>query len=366
VVFELLPQQGGGYAETVLHVFGHGKDGRMPTGRLVMDSAGNLYGTTTEGGDDVLRGTVFKLSPKQGGGYTETVLHSFGGQGIDPLAGVILDGAGNIYGTTYLGGLFHECNYPLGCGTVFKLSPDGKDGWTETSLHQFRGGSDGAFPVGGLVMDSAGILYGTTSQGGNNNSCVGCGTVFRLIPTGGGNYRENVIHSFHRGFDGAEPHAGLIIDSTGTLYGTTSRGGIYDNCFPGGGCGTVFRIRPNHSGWSVKVLHAFGDFDKRDGSVPYGELITDSAGNLYGTTSFGGNEEAEGGIVFKLSPNQGDGYTETVLHNFGNEGDGKAPHAGLVMDSAGNLYGTTYWGGKNRWGTAFKIVRNPPFDLDSR
>lgn len=353
-VFELSPKPGGGYTETVLHVFGHGNDGRVPLGRLVMDNVGNLYGTTTEGGDYVLRGTVFELSPKVGGGYEEKVLHSFL-VGYDPLAGVILDAAGNLYGTTYLGGS-SRCNGLDGCGTVFKLAPDGKGGWTETTLHVFEGGSDGAFPIGGLVMDRAGNLYGTTSRGGRNNTCTDCGTIFRLVPEAGGGYRESVLHSFHGIFDGAEPHSGLIIDAAGKLYGTASRGGNYDNCaIAGTGCGTVFSINRNGSGWTVRGLHSFGNLDTHDGSLPLGDLIIDSAGNLYGTTRDGGNRTGEG-TVFKLSPTSTNRYSETVLYNFAGGSDGKSPYAGLAMDSAGNLYGTTFSGGIHIWGTAFKIA----------
>ena len=216
--------------EKVLHNFtNNGTDGFFPTSGLIFDAAGNLYGTTFNGGAYNRFGTVFELSPVPGGGWTETVLHSFNNDGTDgwtPTAGLIFDAAGNLYGTTGSGGAYHG-------GTVFELSPMLGGGWTETILHSFGNGTDGAGPGGGsLIFDAAGNLYGTTTLGGTFNCPSdggGCGTVFELTPTVGGAWTETVLYNFRRGSDGHLPYAGLIFDATGNLYGTTLAGGIY-NC----------------------------------------------------------------------------------------------------------------------------------------
>jgi len=331
-------------SETVLHIFTGGNDGERSTAGLIMDSVGNLYGTTQYGGGTgcggIGCGTVFEMAPDG----TETVLYSFCSaancaDGVNPEAGVIMDNSGNLYGTTNGGGT--NCK----CGTVFKLATDR----TETVLHGFNGGSDGDVPFAGVIMDSAGNLYGTTYYGGSGTGCPnrrGCGTAFMLAPDG----TKTVLYAFcsqANCVDGAWPYAGLIIDSSGNLYGTTERGGINGiHC-----CGVVFRIAP---GGTETVLHAFAR-GRSDGRFPYGALIADQAGNLYGTTSEGG--KADDGTVFEVAT---DG-TETVLHSFtGYPTDGSTPHAGAIMDSAGNLYGTTDIGGVtgcagSGCGTVFRI-----------
>ncbi len=347
-VFELSPNGSGGYTETVLHSFGNGTDGQYPYASLIFDGAGNLYGTTWVGGIHGY-GTVFELSPREGGGYTETVLHSFGNpatqDGQNPYTGLIFDAAGNLYGTTYYGGIH-------GGGTVFELSPREGGGWTETVLHSFGNGTDGQNPVANLIFDGAGNLYGTTWVGGIH----GYGTVFELSPREGGGYTETVLHSFGNGTDGSKPVAGMIFDGAGNLYGTTSYGGIHDTC-PEGTCGTVFELSPRQGGgWTETVLHSFGN--GTDGQNPYtGGLIFDAAGNLYGTT-YGGGIYGEG-TVFEMTPREGGGYTETVLHSFGNGTDGQSPEAGLIFDGAGNLYGTTLVGGIHGDGTVFEIMQPP-------
>jgi uncharacterized repeat protein (TIGR03803 family) len=331
--FKLSPASGGGYTETVLYSFTGGNDGGSPVASsLIFDGAGNLYGETFSSADGA--GTVFKLSPASGGGYTETVLYNFtgGSDGEDPYGGLILDSAGNLYGTTVLGGT-------SGYGTVFELSPASGGGYTETVLHSFTGGSDGLYPYGILIFDSTGNLYGTTIQGGP----AGDGTVFELSPTSGGGYTEAVLYSFTGGSDGAVSTAGLILDSAGNLYGTTGNGGT-------SGYGTVFELSPAAGGgYTETVLYSF-----TGRSDPYAGLIFDSAGNLYGTTIQGGTDNI--GTVFKLSPASGGGYTETVLHSFTYGSDGAYPYAGLIFDSAGNLYGTAQQGGPSGVGTAFEIV----------
>jgi uncharacterized repeat protein (TIGR03803 family) len=236
---------------------------------------------------------------------TYTVLHRFtGADGARPAATLIADPAGSLFGTTYAGGV-------SGYGTVFKLDKTGL-----TVLHSFTGGADGGTLLGSLVRDSAGNLYGTTESGGAG----GLGTVFKLDATG----TETVLHSFAGGSDGANPHAGLIRDAAGNLYGTTKFGGP-------SGDGVVFKV--DKSG--ERVLHSFTG---TDGAKPAAALIQDSAGNLYGTTSFGG--AAGAGTVFKLDTTG----TETVLYSFSGGADGSNPF-GLIQDSSGNLYGTTIRGG---------------------
>ena len=315
--------------ETVLHAFSQKTDGRYPSAGLIEDNAGNLYGTTTQGGaSDKPRceshgcGTVFKLAPDG----TETVLYAFQGEfdgdGRIPYAGLIADAAGNLYGTTAYGG---SRNCQSGCGTVFKIAPDG----TETVLYKFQGGSDGEQPYAGVIADTTGNLYGTTSAGGIRSG----GTIYK-VATGG---TETVLYAFgSQAGDGYDSRAGLTADASGNFYGTTWRGGA--NSF-----GTVFELAPDGT---ETVLYAFQN--KKDGEYPLGGVILDKAGNLYGTTSFG---SMNAGTAFKLSPAGKLG----VLHAFTGGGDGANPEAGLILGKAGNLYGTTTAGGDA--GTVFEIKK---------
>jgi uncharacterized repeat protein (TIGR03803 family) len=312
--------------ETVLHSFTGGADGESPAAGLVLDPAGNLYGTTGYGGSSGL-GTVFKVDTSG----NETVLYNFTGgiggpDGANPLAGVILDPAGNLYGTTYLGGA-------SGAGTVFEVDTNGK----ETVLYSFAGGVDGAISGAELVRDPAGNLYGTTLYGGPSDG----GTVFKLDTSG----KEIVLHSFTGSAtgDGANPYAGLFRDAAGNLYGTTYYGGVSGNCTDG--CGTVFKLDTTGK---ETVLHSF--VGRADGANPAAGLIRDPVGNLYGTTAYGGRSGF--GTVFKLDPNG----KETLLHSFIGTPDGATPYANLVRDAAGNLYGTTFHGGAYRFGTVFKLT----------
>ena len=223
-MFELVPGAGGGagYTETVLHAFAGGSvDGSGPTGRLLLDSHGHLYGTTRNGASGLGAGCVFELSPAAGGAYQETLLHAFAGttaqDGANPWAGLVMDGAGDLYGTTDQGGTY-------GMGAVFELSPAGGGGYAEAILHSFAGGSgDGAHPLSTLWLDTAGSLYGTTLGGG---SAGNGGTVFRLDPAGAGGSVETLLHAFTGSAgDGLAPQAGVIMDSQGNLYGTAAQGG---------------------------------------------------------------------------------------------------------------------------------------------
>ena len=341
-VFELTPGQGGGWTERVLHSFGNGTDGTQPDAGLIFDAAGNLYGTTSGGGIHTY-GTVFELMPREGGGWTETVLHSFGNgeDGRTPYAGLIFDTVGNLYGSTYYGGIH-------GAGTVFELTSTGGGDWSEKVLYSFGRGTDGQWPYASLIWDAAGNLYGTTGGG-----IHGYGTVFELTPTGGGNWSEKLVQSLGRGTHGHYPQASLIRDAAGNLYGTTDSGGIHD-------LGTVFELTPNNDGgWTELVLHHFGLGS--DGSRPDGGLIWDAAGNLYGTTSTGGVNND--GTVFELTPNGNGGWTENRLYDFdyGSGADGALPHVGLLWDAAGNLYGTTSGDSAHGPGTVFEIMAGEIF-----
>jgi uncharacterized repeat protein (TIGR03803 family) len=315
---------------------------QQPIDSLTMDAAGNLYGTTLFGGDPACTfppggcGVVWKLGPNG----ILTILHKFTStDGANPQGGVIFDPDGNLYGTTAVGGL-NECSglgSPLGCGIVFKLAPNPDGTWAETILHEFTG-ADGLSPRG-LIFDQAGNLYGATGGGGANND----GVVFKLAPNPEGPWTVSVLHSF-TGPDGENPEARLVFDAAGNLDGTTESGGLNECSELGSnlGCGVVFKLAPNPDGsWTESVLHAFTGGE--DGWNPDAGLIVDAAGDLYGTTVGGG---AYGpGVVFKLESNPDGIWTETVLYSFTGGADGANPYAGLAFDSAGNLYGTTYAGG---------------------
>jgi uncharacterized repeat protein (TIGR03803 family) len=336
-VFELTPSLNGGWNEKLLHSFAkNGADGEIPGGGpLIFDAAGNLYGTTEEGGTDGV-GTVFELSPPvpPSSHWTEKILHSFltnGVDGQDPVVGVVMDSAGNLYGTTLSGG-------KGAAGTVFELTPGSGGSWTESLLHSFEGKDDGNFGRGSLIFDSAGNLYGTTEAGGSNSG----GTVFELSPSAGGTWSETVLYNFSSyKADAWFPTGGVTFDFAGNLYGVTAAGGR-------GLGGTVFQLTPSETGsWNEKILYAFDYENKSDGTGPIGNLTFDSAGNLYGTTFSGGSETciAGCGIVFELKPTDGS-WIERMLHNFVDNGiDGYSPGAGVILDSVGNLYGVTPYGG---------------------
>jgi uncharacterized repeat protein (TIGR03803 family) len=337
--------------EKVLYNFGCGADGGWPWDGLIMDAAGNLYGTTQYGGSNPCPwgggcGTVFELSPSENGDWTERVLYNFAYDqvgnydGAYPVAGLIFDAAGNLYGTTQGGGDY-LCQGG-GCGTVFELTPTEGGGWTEKKLHDFW--EVGTNPNASLIFDAAGNLYSTTTGGGIHDS----GTVFELSPGQGGGWTEKVLHSFNpNGDDGASPMGSLIFDAAGNLYGTTSLGGAY-------GAGTAFELTRNQDGnWEEPPrLRHFGH--DLDGSMPNANLIFDAAGNLYGTTATGGGHD--NGTVFELTP-VGDGrWSEKQLHDFTRGGDGFAANSGLIWDAAGHLYGTTWAGGTHNLGTVFEIT----------
>jgi hypothetical protein len=369
-VFQLAPPitKGAPWTETVLYVFkgNASNDGTTPFGGLVIDTMGNLYGTTAYGGtgDCVLLGsklgcgTVYELSPpaQKGGAWTETVLYSLKGgkDGYFPNGDLVFDSGGNLYGATEFGG-GHGTNcgdpYFQYCGTVFKLSPPKTKGgkWTEKVLHSFKGGSDGANPKGGLALDSKGAIYGLT-VGGGGTGCQGpgCGTAFELNPTAktDGSWTEKMLHRFSGGNDGAVPSSGFILDAKHALYGTTGGGGSGLN-------GTVFRLAKTSGGhWAEAVLYSFKNID--DGFSPGGGLTIDESGNLYGT-ALGGTYSA--GVVYRLRRPSGHGesWPFSTLYSFKGEPDGHSPLASLTPDGSGNLYSTTAGGGESGNGTVFEV-----------
>ncbi len=330
----------------VLHDFDCPTDGCGPNAGVVFDATGDAYGTTGSGGSGNCNlgcGTIFKLTPPSGGApWTLSVLHNLTlSEGDAPFAAVTFDQSGNLYGTAIGGGAYDS-------GTVFELI-SGSSGWTLSVLHSFGSGNDGWKPFADVVLDKAGNLYGTT-QGS---------TVYKLAPSSDGSWTENTIYNFTAKDDGSTPEAGLIWDQAGSLYGTTVYGGgYYSHCSPG--CGTVFKLVPTSGGgWKEHILHRFNWAPGGpDGFSPYGSVTFDKAGNLYGTTAYGGSDNAcfSGcGTIFKLTPLSNGRWKETILHFFHLDQSGYAPFAAVVLDEAGNVYGTTAWGGVNNAGVVFKL-----------
>ncbi len=323
-----------------------GTGGSGPVGNLAFGTNGALYGTTPYGGTEGC-GTVFELARPSKSAWNETVLYNFtcGNDGAYPIAGVIIDSNGTIYGTTSQGGTSNS-------GAVFELTPPSAAGgpWTETVLHSFTGGSsgpDGSGPLGALIQATKGVLYGTTFAGGTSNA----GTVFELAPpaTPGGAWTETILHSFTGlSGDGANPYAGLVTGHGGALFGTTTLGGTP-------GAGTVFELAPPSvpgGPWTERVLYSFTAVYSFYG-YPQAPLVIGSDGTLYGTTSDYTSS------VFELTPptTPGGAWTETVLHSFQGAPDGNFPEGSLVIGKGGALYGTTRDGGLG-WGTVFKLT--PP------
>jgi uncharacterized repeat protein (TIGR03803 family) len=341
VVFELAPMSGGKWKESILHTFTGGSDGGYPFDAVTLDASGNVYGTASYGGLSGCNagyqgcGTVFKLTPTSDGKWKYSVLHSFTGgkDGGNPYGNVILDSAGNLYGTSMMGG-------NGSCGTVFRLAPGSDGKWNETVLHAFRCGALVTSPEG-LVFDAAGNLYGAT---------VGqTWVVYKLTPGSGGKWKETVIHNFRAGGTTESDAVGhLIFDTAGNLYGMASFGGTR-------GYGGVYKLTQTSSGpWKASVIHAFGG--PKDGAFPTGSLIFDPAGNLYGTTWSGGVHE--NGSVFELTPPAAgeEHWKESLLHSFTGRNDGGGPDGGVIFDNAGNLYGTTFNGGAQSSGVVFELT----------
>jgi uncharacterized repeat protein (TIGR03803 family) len=310
---------------TTLYTFPGGAEAGLPSGGLILDGQGNLYGTTRE--TQLNLGTVFQVSPALG---TLNTIYTFlgNGDGSDPYANLSFDGPGNLYGTTTD---FDSAYF----GTVFELSPNGSGGWQKTTILQFDG-LDGLHPTSGLVIDRTGNVYGTTPNGGSGNF----GLVFELSP-GASGWTETVLHHFGGVF---RPQGGLVFDPQGNLYGTANGGGP-------SGCGGVFELTPSSGNWNMKVLHAFRCGS--DGANPEGTLAFDNMGRIFGTTNQGGAFKQ--GEVYMLTPRAGKGWQNRVIHSF-NGADGAFPTAGVTLDAAGNIYGATLNGGVMGFGVVYKLT----------
>ena len=314
--------------QLVLHSFAGGSDGASPSFRasLVLDAAGNLYGTTSAGGAFKL-GTVFEITASG----SAKVLYSFKGgvDGSNPQAGLVQDASGNFFGTTSAGGAF-------GAGTVFELDNTGG----EKVLYSFAGGADGGAPAAALVLDAQGNLLGTTTVGGGFHvhcPVKGCGTVFKVTPAG----KETVVLQFFKFDNGVDPEAPVVLDAQGNIFGTTFMGGP-------SAYGLFFKVTPaGQESW----IHFFNDHNLTgDGGYPIGPMVRDAQGNFYGVTYKGGVHNQ--GTVFRVAPTR----VETVLHSFTGTADGGYPQSGLIMDALGNFYGTTLAGGASGKGTVFKLT----------
>jgi uncharacterized repeat protein (TIGR03803 family) len=313
-------EPGAEWTPTILHAFTGQPDGQYPSGNLVLDNEGNLYGLAQGGSQGF--GVIYEISAAG----VETIFHNFKLNKItayDPSIGLVRDSKGNFFGATSIGGAAKE-------GTVYEVSASG----VETVLYNFQGGSDGYEPFGVPILDSQGNLYGTTWKGGPNHA----GTVFKLTPAG----VKTILYSFAASpTDGQYPYAGVVMDTKGNLFGTTGYGGA-------NGYGTVFALT---AAGVEKILYSFKG-GHSDGQLPEASLILDSHGNLYGTTAFDDNHDGPFGTVFEVTP----AGKETVLHRFTSDPDGYNPLSNLIMDSQGNLYGTTYLGGTIGSGTVFEVT----------
>jgi len=323
---------------SVLHYFTGGLDGDNPSAGVTLGPSGVLYGTAANGGAYSV-GSVFKLK-QVNSSWVSTPLYEFtGGNAALPLGGVVIGPNGTLYGTTF--GVGVESN-----GTVFQLTPPPTFCrsilcyWNENVLQTFTGSNGSGPQVENLVFDSSGNIYGTTGGGGAYDS----GIAFELTPSGGG-YTESILHSFGNGTDGRDPLAGVVFDTAGNVYGTTSRGGTGSLELCHGSCGTVYQLVPSNGAWTENVLV---NFDVTNGQTPYGNLIIDGSGNLYGTAASGGQNG--GGVVFQLAPSGG-GFTYSVLYSFSSCGS----RGGLAEDAAGDLFGVCYSGGANEDGWIFEL-----------
>ena len=394
IALSLTPASGAATRYRVLYNFKGGADAGGPWAGVTFDRKGNLYGTTPGGGGGQCNGgcgTVYELQPVGKGKWTESVVHTFN-TFADLFGGLVPDDQGDLYGTmetssgSYLFEIVADGNwneyaspyggslatllmdnagnlYGPGGGGVYEVSPY-SGGWKQNVLYTFhpeggKDGTDGEDAVGTLISDAKGSLFGATELGGNYSLCsgsAGCGTVFELTPEVNGKWKEHILHRFAQSrTDGQLPYSGLVMDSDGSLYGTTLEGGSHrdQNCFVG--CGTVFKLTRSSDGrWSETILFDF--HDEKNGAYPSSTLLFDRAGNLYGTAG-GGTGSCYGGcgVVFKLTPEPSGKWKYSVVHHFAG-GDGGMPQAGLTRDEKGNLYGTTLWGGTYLYGVVFEIT----------
>jgi uncharacterized repeat protein (TIGR03803 family) len=334
VVFEMSPQANGTWSYKIIYEFSGGADGLHPSTPLVFDTAGNLYGATNGPIDtNASYGTVYKLSPNGDGTWSFSLLYTFpGGNGGKQPNWLVMDSAGNLYGTTQEGG-------SSGWGIVFELSPNSSGTWTVSLVHDFEGCQDGGLPLS-LAFDEKGNLYGTSELGGVKCAPSSGGTIFQLTPNSGGGWHETVLDSFDDGPSGGAARS-LIFDAAGNMYGVASEGGK-------NGEGAVFKLTPGSGGkWKETVLHNFNGQNGFDAQ----SLIFGSGGELYGSTTHGPSDY---GLVFEMA-NQ-TGAPENVIYQFSGGNDGDQPQGPIILDQAGNIYGTTGLGGASFGGTVFEIT----------
>jgi len=349
IVYQLSPSSRGKWQERILHRFGKPHDGIFPDNPVTVDALGNVYGTVSNGGrhNGVI---VFELSPLSGS-WRYKIIHAFdGNNGSYPASGVTIDAAGNLYGTTVSGGPGGSAKVKEGAGVVYELERQQSGAWTDKRLYVFNvdHSLNPNSPYGGVLFGGAGTIYGTTSLGGvvcALGGAEGCGTAFALTLSP---RHLEVLHKFYKtSQDGAFPETSLIADAAGNLYGATAGGG------PEMG-GVIFELSRNSRGkWKETILRTFGQGGP-DGYGP-GGLVFDKAGNLYGTQAGGGRYG--GGVLFVMSPTPSGTWTYTVVYNFGNNQDASGPLFGsLAFDSAGNLYGATGFGGEDNVGAVYEVT----------
>jgi hypothetical protein len=345
-VFRLVPGSNGPWTESILFDFSNPPvSGGFPIAGVTLNAAGNVYGASEPGAGN--QGVIYELTPSSSGFWNVDVLHAFSGDkdGGQPWAAPIFGKAGHLYGTATNGPID-----PGQDGMVYELTPS-HGRWQEKIFPGFSSKKDGAHPSAELVFDKADNLYSTTVDGGTGCRPVGCGTVFKMSKMNG-HWVETVIYDFKGGIDGTFPSSALVLDKRGNLYGTTEVGGIGPcDIESTPGCGTVFKLTPRPKGqWKKSVIYSP---DGSAGGGLFGGVVFDKAGNLYGTTTFYGktskNCPAGCGSVFKLAPGTGGRWKATTLYEFHGTADGGEPSDRLLLDKAGNIYGTTQYGGKTTY-----------------
>jgi hypothetical protein len=360
-VFEL-KHTSDGWKKEVLYSFVGGKDAASPQGGVIFDKGGNLYGVA--GGGEFSTGTVYRLHPNSHGGWTETVIYSFNFNCCAyPAGDLVFDASGNIYGTVP-GGMNATCISDDGCGGVYKLAPQSDGSWTETTLYAFTDIPDAGTPTSGVALDSMGDVYGLTTYGGTGpcrpdntyGEVVGCGALYKLSPNRDGSWTETILYDFVRGGGfGVFPSGPLFFDNADHLFGVSQAGGD--------GLGTVFEFQnTKKNGWQQSEAHIFPG--SPDGLIPVGRLVMDADRRLFGVTHGGGGPGNGNGIVYEVAHSKS-GWQETILHKFSGSPDGSDPSAGLVSDGQGHFYGTTLQGGtkgsatrcsNNGCGTVYEIT----------
>jgi uncharacterized repeat protein (TIGR03803 family) len=343
-VYELSPGSNGTYTETVLYTFQTCfQTGLYPAGALTMDKDGNLYGAESSNFDDG-SGQVYELTKGANGAWAYAVIHTFGSNEGSPFGDLTWDAAGNLYGATL-------APFTTFDGEVFKLSPQPDGSWKEGVPYRFPAPDGVGSPSGSVVLDSQGNLYGATffGYGGYNSNTRG--GVYELSPQSGGRWKLTLLYNFTTASTSQFPNSRLTFDSSGNLYGTTQSGNTF--------YGTIFEVSPGSGGtWTEKTLHSFNS-GNNDGGSTTGNLVFDGSGNLYGVTYDGGSG-CNGnlcGVVYKLTPQSGGGYKESIVHPFESASDGSVPYSGLFLDGSGNLYGTTSHGGSRYgYGTVYEIT----------